>query len=109
MENVVAYMNNRSVALARCGMINEGIEGYRKTLESIPDEREDIKGIVHYNIAFAFIRSGQLPEAKPKLEMSIMNKTAKVLTRAEALIKRVKHAIAKGTQLTIAKNDQALH
>jgi len=109
MENVVAYMNNRSVALARCGMISEGIEGYKKTIESIPDERPDIKSIVHYNIAFAHIRANQLPEAKSELEQSVQVKTSKVLMRAEALLKRVNQAIDKGTQLTIAKTDPALN
>jgi CheY-like chemotaxis protein len=108
MENVVAYMNNRSVALARCGMIDEGIEGYKKTLEAIPDERLDIKGIVHYNIAFAYIRAGKLPEAKGELEQVIQSKASKVLAKSEALLKRVNHAIEKGTQLTIAKSDHNL-
>ncbi|HYX39272.1 MAG TPA: response regulator [Oligoflexus sp.] len=107
MENVVAYMNNRSVALARCGMIQEGIEGYKKTLEAIPDERPDIKGIVHYNIAFAHVRANQLIEARTSLEQAIQHKTSKTQVRAEALLKRVQHAIEKGTQLTIAKNDHA--
>ncbi len=109
MENVVAYMNNRSVAMARCGMIAEGIEGYRKTLEAIPDERPDIKGIVHYNIAFAHIRANQLPDAKVELEKVLEHKTTKVYAKSEALLKRVTQAIEKGTQLTIAKNDQALN
>lgn len=109
MENVVAYMNNRSVAMARCGMINEGIDGYKKTLEAIPDERTDIKGIVLYNIAFAHIRANQLPEAKVQLELSVQAKTSKVIIRAEALLKRVNQSIEKGTQLTIAKNDHVLN
>ncbi|WP_141730949.1 response regulator [Oligoflexus tunisiensis] len=109
MENVVAYMNNRSVALARCGMIDDGIEGYKKTLEAIPDERPDIKGIVHYNIAFAYIRSTKLAEAKAELEQAVQYPTTKVLSRAEALLKRVNQAIDKGSQLTIARNDHALN
>jgi hypothetical protein len=108
MENVVAYMNNRSVAMARCGMIDEGIEGYNKTLEAIPDERPDIKGIVHYNIAFAYIRSGKLPDAKAQLELVLQCKTTKVLAKSEGLLKRVVHAIEKGVQLNVAKTDQAL-
>jgi CheY-like chemotaxis protein len=108
MENVVAYMNNRSVAMARCGMIDEGIEGYKKTLEAIPDERPDIKGIVHYNIAFAHIRAGKMPEAKAELEQVLQYKSSKVLAKSEALLKRLNHAIEKGTQLSIARNDQAL-
>jgi CheY-like chemotaxis protein/Flp pilus assembly protein TadD len=108
MENVVAYMNNRSVAMARCGMIDEGIDGYNKTLEAIPDERPDIKGIVHYNIAFAYIRAAKLPEAKAQLELVLQHKTTKVYTKSEGILKRVNHAIEKGTTLTIAKNDQAL-
>lgn len=94
--------------MARCGMIDEGIEGYNKTLEAIPDERPDIKGIVHYNIAFAYIRSNKLPEAKAQLEQVLQIKTTKVFTKSESLLKRVIHAIEKGVQLNVAKNDQAL-
>jgi CheY-like chemotaxis protein len=109
MENVVAYMNNRSVALARCGMIDDGIEGYKKTLEAIPDERPDIKGIVHYNIAFAYIRATKLAEAKAELEQAVQYPTTKVLSRAEALLKRVNQALEKGSHLTIARNDHVLN
>ncbi len=109
MENVVAYMNNRSVAMARCGMINEGIEGYNKTVEAIPDERSDIKSIVHYNIAFAHIRANQLTEAKTQLEKSVSFKPSKVSDRAEVLLKRVNQAIERGTQLTIAKSENILN
>jgi CheY-like chemotaxis protein/Tfp pilus assembly protein PilF len=109
MENVVAYMNNRSVAMARCGMINEGIVGYKKTLESIPDDRIDIKGIVLYNIAFAHIRANQLPDARAMLEQCILLNATKVQARAEAILKRVIQAIEKGTQLNIAKNESALN
>lgn len=105
MENVVSYMNNRSVAMARCGMIHEGLEGYIKTLEAIPDNRLDIKGVIHYNMAFAHVRANQLAEAKQQLELSIAQKDSKVLLRAQSLQKSVAHAIQKGVQIHLAKSE----
>ena len=35
-KNVIAYMNNRAVTLARNGRFEDGISLYKKTIESIP-------------------------------------------------------------------------
>jgi CheY-like chemotaxis protein len=105
MENVVSYMNNQAVAMARCGMANESIEQYRKTLEAVPVERSDIKGTVYFNLALGHLRANQLPDAKQALGECIACKESKVLKRAEVLVKKVATAIEKGLQIHLAKTE----
>ena len=100
IENVVAYMNNQAVAMARCGMISEGIEEYKKTLEAIPENRQDIVAIVNYNLALANIRAENLKDAIVPLEVA-SGIEASVRERAENLLGKLKTAIEKGKPLSL--------
>ena len=100
IENVVAYMNNQAVAMARCGMIKEGIEEYKKTLAAIPDNRQDIIAIVNYNLALANIRAESLQDAIGPLEVAEKIE-ATVQERAKNLLAKLKKAIDKGKPLTL--------
>lgn len=103
IENVVSYMNNQAIAMARCNLFQEGVEQYKKTLEAIPEERPDIKGIVEYNSALAYLRNGQLAEAKEHLTRAASYSQSKVNAKAQTLLRKVEGAIEKGVQLQIAK------
>ncbi len=103
IENVVSYMNNQAVAMARCGMIDEGLNQYSKTLEAIPEDKLDIKGIVEYNMSLAFVRSQRLPEAKQHLTAAVSYPQSKINAKAQNLLRKVNQAIEKGVQLNIAK------
>ena len=100
IENVVAFMNNSAVAMARCEMIAEGMEQYRKTLASIPDDRPDTKAIVEYNLALAHARADELDEAKAHLE-SCANTDSRVRGKAKSLLNRINKAVEKGTALNL--------
>ncbi len=102
MENVVSYMNNQAVAMARCNMINEGIRQYQKTIESIPESRLDIIAIVNYNLALAYIRDHAMEAAVEPLEKSI-TVVSNVQQRAQNLLKKLRIAIKKGKPLVIQK------
>lgn len=103
LENVVSYMNNQAIAMARCNLFDEGIEQYRKTLEAVPEERPDIKSIVEYNRALAYLRNSKLVEAKDCLGRASAYAQSKVYQKAQALLRKVEVAIQKGVNLQIAK------
>lgn len=101
IENVVSFMNNSAVAMANCDQVEEGKEQYRKTLRSIPDDKEETKAIVTYNLALAHARGGELEEAKIHLERLLKLKKSKVHPKAVSLLKRINIAIEKGVTLDL--------
>lgn len=103
IENVVSYMNNQAIAMARCGMIEEGLNQYGKTVDAIPDERPEIKSIVEYNMALAYLRSQRLAEAKERLTAAVTHPQSKIHSKAQNLLRKVSQALEKGVQLQIAK------
>lgn len=100
IENIVSFMNNSAVAMARCEMVDQGIQQYRKTLKSIPDDREDTKAIVMFNLALAHARVDELDEAKLHLGRAVQIES-RVKKRAENLLKRIEKALTKGTDFTL--------
>lgn len=102
MENVISYMNNQAVALARCEMVKEGIEQYMRTIQSIPDSRKDIKAIVNYNLALAHLRADNTQGAQNPLE-SASKEESLVKDRSIELLKKVQDAVKAGRPLAIQK------
>ncbi len=107
VQSVVAYMNNRAIAMARCGMVDEGIQQYRRTVEALPDNRPDIESVVWYNLALACIRNNNLDEAKECLIKPVHANNPKIKPRVDKLLARLKNAQAKGETLTLAKVEVA--
>jgi CheY-like chemotaxis protein/Flp pilus assembly protein TadD len=104
LDEVIAYMNNRAVALAKSGDIDAGIAQYRKTIQSLPDEREEIRALVYYNLGLAYARSGDLEESKVALEKTVKGKST-LKRKAESLRKRLEHAIKSGEPLSLRSDD----
>jgi CheY-like chemotaxis protein len=105
VSNVVGYMNNKAVALARCGKFDEGIQLYEKTVESIPENKLNIKPVVLYNMALAKVRGGDLDGAITILEQVLSAKTSRVHKKASSLLKKLKIASEKGTAVILAGDD----
>jgi tetratricopeptide (TPR) repeat protein len=108
VENVVSYMNNQAVAMARCNMIEESILRYRQTILAIPDNRPDIKASVLYNLGLAMVRSEKLTEAILPLEEATKLTNPSVKRKARSLLRRVRKAISSNSGVTIlsAKEDE---
>ena len=104
IENVVSYMNNQAVALARCDMFAEGIEQYKTTLSSIPETRKDIYAIVSYNLSLAYLRAANAEEAVKSLEVAVSHESI-VKEKSQKLLDRVKSAIKKGRPVQVQKAD----
>ncbi len=97
LDGIVAYMNNKAVALAKCDLLEEGIDQYRKTLEALPDNAGPIKAQVLYNFALAYARSGDLEEAKITGQLALSAKPKPSLkAKIDSLVQRLKKAIESG-------------
>ncbi|MFW7381569.1 MAG: response regulator [Oligoflexus sp.] len=101
IENVVSYMNNQAVAMARCGMVDEGISRYNQTLQSIPEQRQDIKAAVFYNLGLAMVRAEKLAEAKEPLEKAVKIEESAVAKKARSLLNRVQKALKSNSEVKI--------
>lgn len=102
IDGVVAYMNNKAVAHAKCGMSEEAIGIYKGTLDSIPDPEKDTRSVVQYNLALAFARHGDLAKAQAECEgVLAQNPGAKVAKKAKSLAARLEKAIKGGTEFKL--------
>ena len=101
IDNVISFMNNSAVALAKCNMVDQGIEQYRKTMKSIPDNQEGTKAIVMYNLALAHARADEFEEACLHLER-VTKMDSRVKDKSSKLLKRIKKAMETGTSLAFA-------
>lgn len=93
LNNIISFMNNKAVAMARCDLFDESIDLYRKALKSVPDDRQEIKAIVYYNMALAFLRNSELEEGLLQLERCLKLSNPKLAPKAKSLRSRVKHAL----------------
>jgi len=100
LDGIVSHMNNKAVALSRCGMVPEGIEEYRKALSALPKDQIEIRAKVSYNLALAYVRASELDDAKRQLEEVIQN-PSKVKGKALSLKKRIEQALEKGTDFQL--------
>jgi CheY-like chemotaxis protein len=105
IDTVISYMNNRAIAMARCGMVGEGIDQYRKTIEAIPDNQPEMKSIVLYNLALAHLRDDNADLAKAALLDPVHNESKRMTARVLKLLARMSQAQSRGEPLVIAKLD----
>ncbi|RZA18463.1 MAG: hypothetical protein EOP10_21070, partial [Proteobacteria bacterium] len=103
IDSVISYMNNRAIAMARCGMVGEGIDQYRKTIDSIPDNQPEMKSIVLYNLALAYLRDDKAELAKVVLLDPVHSETKRVKSRVNKLLSRMASAESKGETLSLPK------
>jgi tetratricopeptide (TPR) repeat protein len=93
LENVVSYLNNQAVALARCDKFDQSFDHYSKAIASIPDEKEGLRAIVLYNLGLAYIRSGEMDKARDTLRDAGCHEGSRVYQKARILSKKVSKAI----------------
>ncbi len=105
LDNVVSYMNNQAVAMARCEMFDDGIELYQKTINSIPEGKDAVKAVVTYNMALAFARQGKWDECKVKLEEVASLPAHRVTKKAVHLLARINKALETGSEINLFNAD----
>jgi DNA-binding response OmpR family regulator/thioredoxin-like negative regulator of GroEL len=101
LSELISYMNNKAVSLAKCGRIDEGIEVYRRTIASVPDKNTETKGIVLYNLALAFVRMGEQGEAAETLQKAIDVGETRVTKKSKSLKQRLEKAMEAGQVITL--------
>ena len=60
---IIAFMNNRAVALISDQRYDEGIATYETALKSLPASAEHLKPFIGYNLGLALIRAGRIPQS----------------------------------------------
>lgn len=106
LSEVISYMNNKAVALAKTGKIEDSISLYNKTFDSVPDDKPDIKAIVKYNLGLAMIRQKLLPEALKAVSDAIAIGESRVLAKASSLKGRIQSSLDNGTELKMQNNSE---
>lgn len=105
LDSLVAYMNNKAVAYAKCGYAQDAVDLYHKTIESIPEDRVETRAIVSYNLALALVRDGDLEGAIKKLDVVLEAKIKKIEKKAQSLRERLKVAVDKGIEFKMKASD----
>ena len=101
IKNIVSYMNNMAVSLARSEKFEESIELYNKTAASIPEDRKDLQAIVGYNTALAKIRSSDLKGALVILETVEKINDSKISAKSTLLAEKLRLAIETGAKVKL--------
>ena len=107
LSQLIGYMNNKAVAHAKCGFTQDAVDLYRKTANSVPEERGDTKAIVLYNMALAFVRASELDAAVKELDAVASYKDSKVTKKAVSLKNRIKTALEKGSEFRLQSDDHS--
>lgn len=100
-DSVVAYMNNRAVAYARSGLIDDGINLYRRAFKSLPEKNHDLRGLVLYNQSLAHVRGGELQEALVQLDKLLSLPASAIHKKAQALKHKIEVSLHKGLPLQL--------
>jgi tetratricopeptide (TPR) repeat protein len=98
-KEVLAFMNNRAVALIQVGNITEGLELYQKALASIPDGQPEVRSLLSYNLGLGYARAQKLKEAQKVLNAAAMTKNQNRLRKVNSLRMRVDKALDASEEL----------
>ncbi len=96
VQNVISFMNNQAVALAKAGQAEESIKLYQQTLESIPENKVSLKAIVLFNLGFAYLRQDNLEQCIATMEQVCSLENEKLKRKAQHLLDQIKSARESG-------------
>ncbi|MBP9706921.1 MAG: response regulator [Oligoflexales bacterium] len=100
-KNIVAFLNNKAISLARSGNFNGSIELYENALSIFPKDQLD-QAIIYFNMGMAYLRADKYEDAKAVLEKACLAKSDKLASKAKNLTEKVATAIKKNTKLNFA-------
>lgn len=106
MGNVVSYLNNKAVAHAKCGFMDQSVALYRETIEAIPDDRMELQAVVKYNLALGLTKQALLEDAQQLLREIATMPASKVSSKAASLAKKVGRALEKGEMVALKEQAQ---
>jgi tetratricopeptide (TPR) repeat protein len=105
LADIISYMNNRAVAHSKSGKPQEGVTLYKKTFDSIPQDRADVKAIVKYNLALALVKQNSLLDAQSAINDALALGATKVEKKAISLRERIGKSIRDGVDFKLKTND----
>ncbi len=98
-KEVLAFMNNRAVAMIQVGNHEQGLELYRKALASIPDGQAEVRSLIYYNLGLGYARSNRFREALDVLASAAVTKNHIRKRKVNSLRMRLDKAIVSGEPL----------
>ena len=101
-KEVLAFMNNKAVALIQVGEHQQGVDLYQKALASIPEGQPEVRYLLSYNLGLGYARAGRLEEARAALAIAASTKNPARQRKVRALRIRVDNAIDSGEPLVFA-------
>jgi DNA-binding response OmpR family regulator len=101
-SGVIAFLNNRGVALAMEGKFKEAVNLYRRALKALPKKLPHLAPMIAYNLGLAHARAGSLDEALWHLAEAAKVKDSPVRNKAADLLSRV-DAAAKNNEPLVLK------
>ena len=99
-------MNNRAIALAQVGKIDESISLYLKTLEALPPSWKTHIAKVTYNLGMAYARNGNYAQAEQMLR-KVIGSNDTLSSKAESLADKLKNALEQGLKLNFQSKEIA--
>ncbi|SMF50204.1 response regulator [Pseudobacteriovorax antillogorgiicola] len=100
-KDVLAYTNNRAVTLIRCGNYTEGINLYKRALDSLPEGKKELDALVRYNLGLAYARHNDLEIALKELKKGENCKNPARRKKIRSLKNRIITSIEKGVPLVL--------
>lgn len=92
LKGILAFTNNRAVALIRSEDYTGGEALYREALNAVPKEKSETSAVLRYNLALAYARQNSLEEAEATLIKAAKAKNQRMHLKIKALLSRVKKA-----------------
>lgn len=96
VNDVVSFLNNRAVALARTGAAAQSVELYTKAFGALPGEYFEVRLLIGYNLGLAYAKQSKLREALQTLEEVVKAGESRVLAKARSLADRIRKALQEG-------------
>ena len=109
MENIndiMAFLNNRGIALAKAQNFEEAKKFYEKAILSIPDNKLEMRYLVHYNLSLCHVKAGHLDAALKALDSIKKTSNERLKVKVSSLKTRIKAAMKANREVKLEAKPQ---
>lgn len=92
LDEILAYLNNRGVALAQQNKSDEALNFYSQAISAFPSNRKELLDPVHYNMGLSYIRMDNIDDALKEFKQVKKSNNKRISLKAQRMIKKVKKA-----------------
>jgi tetratricopeptide (TPR) repeat protein len=100
--SIVSFTNNRAISLIRTDRFEEGLQLYNEALQAVPENRNEVLAILHYNQGLALARADRLEEARQQMDEAAALKSDKIKSKVASLKGRIQRAIESHQKLALS-------